>query len=141
MADDGPTKPSSPESNARLLRVLEGVTARRMAGEDVTDESVMAANPSLMPELKSKLEALRDAEHARKGERRVWLPGAGEFVPIPVYDGHGLLPANRLAGPAIVEQQNTTLFVAEEFDVVTDAYGTFVVYARERAEALPEGLL
>jgi N-methylhydantoinase A len=82
-----------------------------------------------------------DAEHARKGERRVWLPGAGDFVPIPVYDGHGLLPGNRLAGPAIVEQQNTTLFVAEEFDVVTDAYGSFVVYARERADALPEGLL
>ncbi|MEN8151028.1 MAG: hydantoinase/oxoprolinase family protein [Planctomycetota bacterium] len=81
-----------------------------------------------------------DASHAVKGEREVWRPDEDAFVPVPVYDGHGLLPGNRLAGPAIVEQRNTTLFTAEDFDVVVDAYGSFVVYARERADALPEGL-
>ena len=66
MPDDTSTSPDSAESTARVLRVLEAVTARRMAGEDVTDESVVAAHPELMPELGQKLEALHGVERARK---------------------------------------------------------------------------
>ena len=46
----------------------------------------------------------------------------------------------RLPGPAVVEQRNTTLFVSASFDVAVDAMGSFLVYRREREDALPEDL-
>jgi len=81
-----------------------------------------------------------DSSHAAKGTRAVWLPEDADFREIPVYDGHRLLAGNRIDGPAVLEQMNTTLFVAADFDVVVDDMGSFVVYRRDRPDALPEGL-
>ena len=52
--------------HAKLLRVLEDVTTRRLRGETLVDDEVMAAHPDLMPDLGSKLEALSRAERARR---------------------------------------------------------------------------
>ena len=49
-----------------------------------------------------------DASAAIIGTRDVWLPEAGGFVPCPVYDRDRLQAGNRIAGPAIVEQMDTT---------------------------------
>jgi N-methylhydantoinase A len=81
-----------------------------------------------------------DPGHAVKGERRAWVPEFGDFAAIPVFDGHGLRHGNRVAGPAIVEQRNTTLFVSGSFDLVVDPLGTFCVYRRDREDALPESI-
>ena len=45
------------EMMAPILRVLEDVTARRIAGEAVSDEAVKASHPDLMPTLGEKLAA------------------------------------------------------------------------------------
>ncbi len=52
-----------------------------------------------------------DAEPARIGERDVWMPEAGGFVACPIYDRARLKPGNRIAGPAIIEQMDTTTIV------------------------------
>ena len=52
-----------------------------------------------------------DAESARIGERDVWMPEAGGFVACPIYDRARLKPGNRIAGPAIIEQMDTTTIV------------------------------
>lgn len=52
-----------------------------------------------------------DASAAQVGERDVWLPEAGGFVTCPIYDRSQLRPGNRIAGPAIVEQMDTTTIV------------------------------
>jgi N-methylhydantoinase A len=52
-----------------------------------------------------------DATDAIMGKRDVWLPEAGGFVPCPVYDRDRLQAGNRIAGPAIVEQMDTTTIV------------------------------
>ena len=64
----------------------------------------------------------------------------GGFRPVAVYDGHGLRHGNRLSGPAMVEQRNTSLFVGAAFDLVVDALGSFVVYRRGREDALPASI-
>jgi N-methylhydantoinase A len=92
------------------------------------------------PKLRSGESAGPDPSHARKGERDVWVPEEGGFARIPVYDGHALLGGNRIAGPAVLEQENTTLFVSGAFDVLVDKMGSFVVYRRDRIAALPESL-
>jgi N-methylhydantoinase A len=81
-----------------------------------------------------------DAGHAAKGERQVWVPEAAGFRPVPVFDGHRLRFGNRLSGPAMVEERNTTLFVSAAFDAAVDALGSLLVYRREREDVLPESL-
>jgi N-methylhydantoinase A len=45
------------------------------------------------------------------GERRVWLPEAGDFVACPVHDRARLGPGHVVAGPAIIEQMDSTTLV------------------------------
>jgi N-methylhydantoinase A len=52
-----------------------------------------------------------DAADAITGRRDVWLPEAGGFVSCPVYDRERLRAGNRFAGPAIIEQMDTTTVV------------------------------
>ncbi len=82
----------------------------------------------------------RDASHAKKAEREAWVPEHRDIQRIVVFDGQSLRCGNRVAGPAIVEQRNTTLFVSQAFDLVVDPLGSFVVYRRDHRDALPESL-
>jgi N-methylhydantoinase A len=52
-----------------------------------------------------------DSSSAVIGRRNVWLPEAGGFVSCPVYDRDRLESGNRIAGPAIIEQMDTTTVV------------------------------
>jgi N-methylhydantoinase A len=80
-----------------------------------------------------------DPESARKGDREVLLPVSGETASVPVYDGHATRHGNRIIGPAIIEQVNTTLFLTTRYDCRCDSHGSFVVYAKGREE-LVEGI-
>ena len=57
----------------------------------------------------------RDPAHARKGQRRAWVPERGAFAEVPVYDGHALRAGNVIEGPALVERTDTTIFVSAAF--------------------------
>jgi len=102
----------------------------RVRAVGITDKPTLRGGESAGP----------DPEGARKGDRSVWVPEEDGFRDIPVYDGHRLLGGNRIPGPAVLEQPNTTLFVSAAFDVLVDAMGSFVVYRRDRVAALPETL-
>jgi len=81
-----------------------------------------------------------DASAAVKGSRSIFIPEQEAFREVKVYDGHNLKHGNRIEGPALIEQVNTTVLVTEAFDTFCDAMGSFVVYRRERAESLPASL-
>jgi N-methylhydantoinase A len=51
---------------------------------------------------------------------------------VPVFDGDLLKYGNKIEGPAIIEQVNTTTFVSPEFSVLCDAYGSFTMYIKLR---------
>jgi N-methylhydantoinase A len=51
------------------------------------------------------------APEARKGERPAYFPELGGFRPTPVYDRYRLGPGAELAGPAIVEERESTVIV------------------------------
>ncbi len=62
-------KPASPDPDARHARVLpvvEDAIARRMSGEDLSDEAIIGCHPDLMPELRDLLGELRGVEAARR---------------------------------------------------------------------------
>jgi len=69
-----------------------------------------------------------DPGSAQKGQRRAYVPSAGAFQEVPVYDGALLKHGMRLAGPAIVEQVNTSTFITPEYRMVVDRYGSMTIY-------------
>ncbi len=70
-----------------------------------------------------------DVSSALKGTRSVYLPSEEGFATVEVYDGHSLHRGNRLTGPAIIEQVNTTTFVPRGWNVECDAYGNYLLTA------------
>ncbi|MGD0027161.1 MAG: hydantoinase/oxoprolinase family protein, partial [Xanthobacteraceae bacterium] len=69
-----------------------------------------------------------DARAAIKRTRRC-LFDAG-WVETPSYDGAALLAGNVIAGPAIIEEEATTVVVPESFTCTVDASGTYVLRRR-----------
>ena len=92
------------------------------------------------PEYRVEEDAGADPSAALKGERACHVPEEGGFVTVPVYDGHLTRCGNRISGPAIIEQVNTTLLLTSSFDCVCDRYGSFAVYTRGREDLVATAL-
>ena len=75
-----------------------------------------------------------DPAPAIKGERNIVVPETGELQNVPVYDGHASKFGYRIAGPAIIEQENTSILVTGSYDCVCDKFGSFAVYQKGREE-------
>ncbi|UCE73228.1 MAG: hydantoinase/oxoprolinase family protein [Methanomassiliicoccales archaeon] len=73
-----------------------------------------------------------DASQAKKGRRNVYLPSKKDFQEVDVYDGFKLKCGNKITGPAIIEQVNTTTFVSPEYSVICDRYGSYTMYLKTR---------
>jgi N-methylhydantoinase A len=71
----------------------------------------------------------RDARRALKGRRRVVFEQGASPAPrdCPVYDRYRLQAGNRLAGPAIVEQVDSTTVVEPGFVAAVHAFGHLVL--------------
>lgn len=68
-----------------------------------------------------------DASAACDGRRDVWLPEAGGLVAVPVYARDRLGPGNRIAGPAIVEQMDSTTLVLPSMAARVDGYDNLIL--------------
>jgi N-methylhydantoinase A len=71
-------------------------------------------------------------EHAFKRRRKVYIPTSRKFEVVNVYDGFKLRYGNKVEGPAIIEQVNTTTFVTPEYNVICDKFGSYTMYLKER---------
>ncbi|MFQ5412003.1 MAG: hydantoinase/oxoprolinase family protein, partial [Phycisphaerae bacterium] len=92
------------------------------------------------PALLEEPNAGPDTRSALKGERRMFIPENDAFGLVGVYDGHKTHHGNHIAGPALIEQVNTSLFVSSTCDCVCDKCGSFVVYQKNRKPAFSETL-
>ncbi len=82
----------------------------------------------------------KDPFKALKKRRKIFLPLERTFKDVPVYDGHKLRYGNRVEGPAIIEQVNTTTFVTPEYNAVCDSYGSYTVYIKTKEEEIQKKL-
>jgi N-methylhydantoinase A len=57
------------------------------------------------------------------GARRIMCDVTGVWREAAVYDRNGLLPGDRLAGPALIIEPQTTTFVSADFSARVDAAG------------------
>ena len=81
------------------------------------------------------------SEHAYKNSRKAYIPSEKEFKEIPVFDSLKLKFGNRVSGPAILEQINTTAFIPPEFSVIVDKFGSYTVYIKEKEEEILKRIL
>jgi len=75
-----------------------------------------------------------DPSPAYKRHRPVYLPDRRAFGEVPVFDGARLGYGNRIQGPAIIEQVNTSTFVTSEYSVTVDRLGSFILLHRDREQ-------
>jgi N-methylhydantoinase A/oxoprolinase/acetone carboxylase beta subunit len=66
-------------------------------------------------------------ERDRKGSRRAWFPEASGWTDCPVYDRYALAPGARLAGPAIVEERESTSVLPPGTTAAVDEYANLIV--------------
>ena len=69
-----------------------------------------------------------DVESACKGHRRAWFSELGGFVDTPIYDRYRLGAGMQFAGPAIVEERESTIVVRPEMQAEVDRYGNVHLY-------------
>ena len=72
----------------------------------------------------------RSVAEARTGERRIFFGRELGFQPCPIYDRNRLEPGHELAGPAVVEQMDTTTVVHPEQRARVDDYKNLLITAK-----------
>jgi N-methylhydantoinase A len=80
-----------------------------LAGYELVTFVVAARGRLRRPTLARWPRGSADPAHARRGQRPVFDPASGEFLPTPVYAGEELSAGAVITGPAIVEYPTTTL--------------------------------
>jgi N-methylhydantoinase A/oxoprolinase/acetone carboxylase beta subunit len=68
-----------------------------------------------------------DARSAIRGHRQAYFGEARDFVHTPVYDRYALRPGMQVAGPAIVEERESTAVVGPGMSAWMDAYANLVM--------------
>jgi N-methylhydantoinase A/oxoprolinase/acetone carboxylase beta subunit len=76
---------------------------------------------------------------ACKGERLAYSEIARDFVPFAVYDRYKLFAGAAFAGPAIIEERESTVIVGEDATVSADAFG--FLWIRLQQEGLSDTTL
>jgi N-methylhydantoinase A len=69
-----------------------------------------------------------DASHAKDHERKMVFQGADgkiKQVMAPVYDGAKMLAGNKIVGPAVIEEETTSIVVEPGWNTVLKQDGTF----------------
>jgi N-methylhydantoinase A len=101
---------------------------------------LLSVGRTVKPRFKQEEYDKKDPENALKKRRKVFLPLEDQYVDIPVYDGHKLRYGNKVEGPALIEQVNTTTFVTPEYNVLCDSYGSYTMYLKTREKEITKKL-
>ena len=100
------------EINTRFEQIYETLYGRR--GPDVPLEvinwRVVASGPR--PQMNIRLSTdSRTKNNQRKGSRLAFFPETGGYVETVIYDRYSLQPGFEFAGPAIIEERESTLII------------------------------
>ena len=67
-----------------------------------------------------------DVGRALRGTRRVWFPETGGFTACAVYDRYRFSAGDVVAGPAIVEERESTIILPPGSETTVDSHGNLV---------------
>jgi N-methylhydantoinase A len=109
----------------QVYRTLYGRVAEGVALE-VLNWRVVASGPRPEIDLAAEATGQSDAAAAVKGERSIFLPEADGYAPVPVYDRYGLAPGATFAGPAVIEERESTAIFGGG-QIAVDRYRNLIV--------------
>jgi N-methylhydantoinase A/oxoprolinase/acetone carboxylase beta subunit len=113
--------------------------SRRFEDSDIEVPNIRVRGIGLMPELTTpEVEAGDEsADEALRHEGEAWFLVDGELTEVTTryYDREALRAGNRLAGPAIVNQYDTTTVIPPGIDAHVDRFGNIVIEVGASAEA------
>jgi N-methylhydantoinase A len=91
---------------------------------------LLSVGQTVKPQFKKEEYDQENPAKALKARRKVYLPAEEKFEEVPVFDGHKISFGNKIEGPALIEQVNTTTFVTSDYSVLCDQYGSYTMYLR-----------
>jgi len=103
---------------------------------EIINIRIQALGVTDKPDIADQAKGEADPSAALKGARNVYVPETEAFQTVNVYDGHALAHGHRIAGPAMIEQVTTAIFVSADFDCIVDRLGSFVLYRRGREDLI-----
>ncbi|HWO80505.1 hydantoinase/oxoprolinase family protein [Gaiella sp.] len=105
--------------------------SRRFEESDIEVPNIRVRGIGLMPELSTPEVQAGDAsaDHALRHEGEAWflVEGSLEQVPTRYYDREALEAGNRLVGPAIVNQYDSTTVIPPGVEAHVDRFGNIVI--------------
>lgn len=110
-------------------------------GIELINIRLLSVGKTVKPKFRQEEYAGEDPAAAFKKERKVWLPLKKVFREVPVYDGAKLRYGNKLTGPAVIEQVNTTTFITPEYSVLCDKHGSYTMYLKTKEEEIKGKIL
>jgi N-methylhydantoinase A len=138
------------DTGARVRAAFEACHERfygyrkRDAELELVTFRIKASVPAARPNLAPASHPPRRVTLAPAASRDVYFESAGGFVRCPVFDRSALRAGDRLVGPAIVEQMDTTTVIPPGSSAAVDDYLNLSIACRGpqpavRAAAKPEG--
>jgi N-methylhydantoinase A len=101
---------------------------------------LLSVGRTVKPQFKQETYDREDPKKALKKKRKIYLPLEEQYAEVPVYDGHKLKYGNKVEGPALIEQVNTTTFVTPEYNVLCDRYGSYTMYLKPKEKEIAKKL-
>ncbi|MEE9501594.1 MAG: hypothetical protein V3V48_05930, partial [Candidatus Aminicenantaceae bacterium] len=101
---------------------------------------LLSVGRTVKPQFKQEMYDRKDPKKALKKKRKAYLPLEEQYAGVPVYDGHKLRYGNKVEGPALIEQVNTTTFVTPEYNVLCDRYGSYTMYLKPKEKEIAKKL-
>jgi N-methylhydantoinase A len=101
---------------------------------------LLSVGRTVKPQFKQEEYDKEDPEKALKKRKKIYLPLEEQYVDVPVYDGHKLRFGNKVEGPALIEQVNTTTFITPEYNVLCDRYGSYTMYQKTKENEIAKKL-
>ena len=94
---------------------------------------IKALLPVPKPGLAPVARAARGTRSGPRKTRQAFFATIQQFVDCPVYDRTELAEGEELAGPAIVEQMDTTTVIPPDFSAIADRWGNLILRCRDRS--------
>ena len=115
-----PTGRLSNESVPAIINSFEEVYRRlyerlsHAVPVEIINWRVISSGPPPQVRLQVAGDEQKITQSALKGSRRAYFPELGGHTAVPVYDRYSLLPGTGFAGPAIVEERESTVIVGPD---------------------------
>ena len=129
----------------RFHRQHEDIYGYSLRDEETPVELInlrlMCVGVTQKPELQAEEYDGADPSRAFKKNRAIFLPLQKKIQDVEVFDGYKLKYGNKISGPAIVEQVNTTAFITPEYSLMVDRYGSYTIYLKSYEKEVEKRIL